>query len=94
MNDDEADMLMTPIHQSELTRWYPMTTDPVRVGVYQVRTRFGVFYSLWTGAQWMTGFAGWRDAAAIRWAATATDSKWGVVRLGWRGLASPPEVER
>jgi hypothetical protein len=38
----------------KLTPWYPMSINPVRVGVYEVKDSISTEYRQWSGRGWST----------------------------------------
>ena len=68
----------------EITRWFPDRVKPVRSGLYQVLTDYGIEWCWWDGA-WGWAYPNKRWALAREWRKSegATQSK------TWRGLAAP-----
>ena len=74
---------------SDLTPWFPISTPPTHLGVYQVYewdSDKGRYYSYWDGCQfnWLSSVS---PAVAYE---TRLQSGAGPFMLGWRGLAEKP----
>ena len=70
--------------KSKLTPWFPMSVNPVRVGVYKMETgSYYPRYSKWDGTQWMFSCDSIQDASIM--CSRSEDCYDGYI-TGWRGL--------
>ncbi len=72
--------------QPNLTPWIPISSPPIRVGVYETKSARSdaVYYSYWDGHR----FHGeWYSPER---AMDNTDWEWGQQMAYWRGLAAKP----
>jgi hypothetical protein len=81
------------VKKQKLTPWFPISTPPVRPGVYQVETEYGLnlpWLCEYRGGQWLGTVSGQR---------TADEASEIGRRIGptsceltqWRGLAKEPK---
>ena len=77
--------------EKQLTPWFPGTTKPSRVGVYE-RDFFdgcAFAYSLWDGHRWLTGMTSLSAASRAK-EESAYQPHNGYPDFLWRGLANKP----
>lgn len=63
----------------KLTRWYPKTIKPVRIGWYETQMNNGNYgYSCWDGMQWSCQHNDYSCvlARAVCWNGAIQDKKW------------------
>lgn len=68
----------------KLTPWFPISINPVRKGVYEIKTPFFTCFSRWTGRYWCLT-AGRIDAAAVQ--TEKSVDVYNLPNVQWRGVA-------
>ena len=72
------------------TEWFPVSIDPVRKGMYQVRDLYRRnCYAFWNGQYWGCAAAGFGAAFATR--REKSEFMYSNLRVQWRGLAQEPK---
>jgi len=80
------------IKNRKVTPWFPVSINPARMGVYQIRTNYGgVRYSVWDGVQWLCTTFNIERAVPVGYKyGRSNDMYCKGYTPEWRGLAVQP----
>lgn len=72
------------------TKWFPVTVNPARKGIYQITNKFGnLFWAFWNGKYWGNVCVGFEAALDLK--REKSDFMYEPTQVKWRGLAQEPK---